>query len=185
MKLKKTTLIAMIGFSTAFLVAAGTFASSKGLKETSNETVVDGVVESDEYSYTRDFKDATLYINWNGGKVYIALAAETKGWVGVGFGSSRMNGSHILIGYVDKGKPVFKEQGGKGNSHTDTDTKYVQSYKMKEEKGKTTLELAFNESDIIQSGQPKIDFIIAYGKKDSLTQYHVGTRVGFSVDIVN
>jgi hypothetical protein len=183
--LKKIILIAMIGFSAAFLIAVGTFADSKGLKETSNKTVVDGVVESDEYSYSREFQDATLYINWSDGKVYLAVEANTKGWVGVGLGSTMMNNSHILIGYVDKGKPVFKEQVGKGKAHTDTDNKYVQSYKMKEEEGKTTLELVFNEGDIIQSGQHKIDFIIAYGKKDSLTQYHGGTRDGFSVDIVN
>ena len=185
MKLKIIILITIIGFSAAFLAAVGTFADSKGLKETSNETVVDGVVESDEYSYSREFQDATLYINWRDGKVYLAVEANTKGWVGVGFGSTMMNNSHILIGYVDKGKPVFKEQVGKGKSHTDTGTKHVQSYKMKEEKGKTTLELVFNKGDIIQSGQQKIDFIIAYGKKDSLTQYHGGTRDGFSVAIVN
>jgi hypothetical protein len=185
MKLSKIVLIAMIGFSAVFLVAPGTFASSNGLKETSNETVVDGVVESDEYSYSREFKDATLYINWSDGKVYLAVKAKTIGWVGVGFGSSKMNSSYILIGYVDKGKPVFKEQVGKGQSHRDADTKYVQSYKLKEEKGETILELVFNESDIIQGGQQKIDFIMAYGKKDSLTQYHGGTRDGFSVDIVN
>jgi hypothetical protein len=184
MKLNKLILIAMLGVCAAFLVASGISASSNGLRETTNTTVVDGVIEPNEYSYSHEFKESTLYLNWNSGKVYIAFVAETKGWVGVGFGSTMMNNSHIHIGYVDNGNPVFKEQVGKGKTHTDTDTTYVQSFEMSEEKDDTTLELVFNESDIIQGGQQKIDFIIAYGKKDSFTQYHSGTREGFSVDIV-
>ncbi len=184
MNFRKLTRIVIIGFVFLFLVAVGSFADSHGLKETSNKTTVDGVVESDEYSYSHEFKGSTLHANWNSGKVYIGFVADTKGWVGVGFGSTRMNNSHILIGYVDNGKAKFKEQIGKGNAHTDTDTSYVQSYELKEEKGKTTLEFVFNEGDIIQSGHSTIDFIIAYGKKDSFTQYHSGTREGFSLEIV-
>ena len=185
MKLKKAKLIALIAFFSTLVAAAGLAADSKGLKKTTNDTVVDGVVRPDEYSYSREFKDSTLHVNWSGGKVYIALTAKTEGWVGVGYGSKMMNNSYILIGYVDRGTPVFKEQVGRGHKHTDTDTQYVQSFEMSEKSGSTTLEMALDEDDIILSGQRSIDFIIAYGKNDSFSQYHGGEREGFSVSIVN
>lgn len=166
------------------IIAAAAISGGNGLKKTSNKTVVDGVIQSGEYSIHHEFDKMDLFLNWTQSKVYVAVVAETEGWIGVGFGSLKMNNAHILIGFVDNGKAVLKEQKGKGRSHRDTKTLYVQSFEMKETFGNTTLELEFKEEDVITPGQKSLGMIIAFGAGDSFTMYH-SSRKGFSIDILD
>lgn len=183
--MKKTVQIIFIICFLGFLLGTVAYGASKGLKKTSNMTKVDGVIQPSEYSYNYKFSDYMLYLNWNGDKVYIGVTVETEGWIGVGINSSQMNDSHIHIGFVDRGRVVFKEQSGKGKSHKDTNVNYVKDFEMKEESGNTTMELEYNQNDIIKSGQKKLELIMAYGKKDALTQYHGNTRKGITIDILD
>jgi hypothetical protein len=141
-------------------------------------------VQPDEYSYSYDFKDSVLHLNWSGGEVFIGYTVETKGWIAVGYGSTKMNDAHIFIGFVDDGEAQFSEHTGRGHAHSKSDARYVQSYKLSEKSGLTTLELEIPEEDMIDSGQKTLEIILGYGKRDSFNQYHSGTRTGLSVDIV-
>jgi hypothetical protein len=126
-----------------------------------------------------------LHLNWTGDDLYIALEADTNGWVAVGVNSKRMNGAHILIGFVDGSNAVFTEQMGRGHGHRNTGETYVKEYEIKESGGMTTLEVRLAASDIITSGQRKLDMIFANGADDSLTMYHARTREGISVSLEN
>ncbi len=183
--MKKIVKIIIVMCFLGFLLVTVAYGASKGLKKTSNMTKVDGIIQPAEYSYNYNFSDYKLYLNWNGDKVYIGVTAETEGWIGVGINSSKMNDAHIHIGFVDRGRVVFKEQVGKGKSHMDTDVNFVKDFEMKEESGNTTMELEYNQNDIIKPGQKQIEMIMAYGKKDALTQYHGNMRKGIQIDILD
>ncbi len=159
------------------------FAFEDKLGDTSNNTTVDGTIHKSEYSYTRTFKEATLYLNRNRGDIYIGVSVKTDGWIGVGFNSDVMNNAHIFIGYVDSGNPIFREQTGSGHKHVDADVPFVRTYTIIESRGSTVLEFALNEKNVIKKGQKNLEMILAYGEKDSLSSYHGKTREGFSVPL--
>ncbi len=168
----------------AMCVTAGTaFAFENKLKNASNKTVVDGTIHKNEYSYAYTFQDMELYLNKNGGNLYIAASVKTDGWISVGFNSNVMNNAYILIGYVENGAPVFKEQEGAAHKHVDTDMSIVQSYKIKESRGSTVLEVGLKERDVIKNGKENLEMILAYGEKDSFKSYHGKTRIGISVPL--
>jgi hypothetical protein len=43
---------------------------------------------------------------------------------------------------------------------------------MKEDKGSTTLEMAFKAADAIAAGQRQLMVLAAYGSSDAITAYH-------------
>jgi hypothetical protein len=183
--MKKTAQIIAVMCILGSLLVTVAYGASKGLKKSSNMTKVDGVIQKGEYSYNFSFSDYELFLNWNGDKVYIGVTAETEGWIGVGINSSKMNESHIHIGFVDRGRVVFKEQSGVGKAHKDTNVTYVKAFEMKEDSGNTTMELEYDQNDIIKPGQKNLEMIMAYGKKDTLTQYHGNTKRGIKIDILD
>ncbi len=181
--MKHTFLLPVMAILALCIAAGPAFAVENKLKNTSNKTVVDGTIHKNEYSYVYTFQDMELYLNRNGGNLYIAASVKTDGWLGVGFDSKVMNNAYILIGYVDNGNPVLKEQTGTGHKHVDTDQSIAQTYAMKESGGSTVIEVSLDEKDVIKKGQKTLEMILAYGGKDSLKSYHGKTRQGFSVPL--
>ena len=168
---KRTAVVLML----MALVGVTGFAQAKSLPVSANKTVVDGVVNSAEYSYAQEFGPLTLYANRSNETLNLAVVGSTTGWVAVGLGSLKMNGSTIFMGFVGAdGKPQFKPLAGQGHRHIDdkgaADT--IVSYQIKEANGKTTLEIALKAADYIKSGQSTLDMIFAVGDDKSFTPYH-------------
>jgi hypothetical protein len=159
-------------------MALGTaaFGQSKALATTTNKTVVDGMVNPSEYSFSQDFGELSLYANRTADALYLGLVGNTTGWVSVGLGSLKMDGATIFIGFVGSdGKVQFKAQAGSGHSHKDVDGDVVAtivSYAMKQAGGKTTLEIALKPAAYIKAGQSALLVIYAEGTEKSFVPRH-------------
>ena len=171
-------------FSTLFfsfilfiILGAAAFGQAKSLAITANKTVVDGVVNPGEYSFTQDFGELSLSVNRTADALYLGAVGNTTGWVSVGLGSMKMDGSTIFIGFVGSdGKVQFKAQAGSGHSHKDVSgdvTGTIISYAMKESGGKTTLEIALRPVAYIKAGQTALQIIYADGTEKSFIPRHM------------
>ena len=163
-------------FSLVLITALGAAAFAQGLATTTNKTVVDGVVNAAEYSYSKTFEGLSLYANRTSDALYLAVVGDTTGWVAVGLGSMRMDGSTIFMGFVGSDKKVqFKVQAGSGHSHKDVPADVsatVVSYAIKEAGGKTTLELKLKPGSYLKPGQASLDTIYAMGTEKSFIPRH-------------
>jgi hypothetical protein len=165
-------------FSLVFLAALGAtaFAQAKSLAVTTAKISVDGVVSPGEYSFSQSFDSITVYASRTADALYIAAVGDSTGWVALGVGSMKMDGSTIFMGYVGKdGKPQFKAQSGSGHAHHDASADVsatIISYAMKEAGGKTTMELALKPAQYIKSGQSALDIIYAVGTEKSFIPRH-------------
>jgi hypothetical protein len=140
------------------------------------------VIERGEYSYTRRETGMTLYANWRGESLYLALQAGTGGWVAIGINARIMDGAHIMIGFSDGGRTVFKEQVGSGHSHRDTGNELVRDHAVTESGGRTSMEVELRAMDVL-AGRDSLDVVTGYGERDSLSMYHGKNRSGFSIPV--
>lgn len=160
----------------ALLAMAGSAAFAQDtLGMSSRKPSVDGVVKPNEYSYSHDFdQQITLYASRTPTTLYLAVVGNTSGWVALGLGQ-KMDGADIFMGFVKDGKASFKAQVGKGHRHADAPADVsatVESYSLKENGGKTTLEVALKAGSYIKAGQSSLDLIFAMGDQGSFSQYH-------------
>jgi hypothetical protein len=166
-------------FSFLFFIALGAaaFGQAKSLAITKNKTAVDGVVNPDEYSFSENFGDLSLYVNRTADALYLGAVGNTTGWVSVGLGSLKMDGATIFIGYVGSdGKVKFKPQAGSGHSHKDVGDDVsgtIISYAMKESGDTTTLEIALRPAAYIKAGQSALQIIYAEGTEKSFIPRHM------------
>jgi hypothetical protein len=151
-------------------------AQDVALAMSTNKTIVDGVVKTGEYSFSKDFGPLTLFANRTADVLTLAVTGSTSGWVAVGLGSLKMNGATIFMGFVDDaGKVQFKPQLGSGHKHGDAAQSAdatVISYAIKTAGGKTTLELALKPNVYITKGQTTLDLIFAVGQAKSFIPLH-------------
>ncbi len=159
------------------MLAAGGAAFAQRVAVTNTKPVVDGVIKPGEYSFSKDFKQLTLYVTRTADALYVGVVGETTGWVAFGLGSLRMDGATIFMGFVGTdGKVQFKPQAGRGHTHHDT-TKEVSdsviAYAMKETGSTTTLEVELKPDMYIKSGQGFLDVIYAEGTDKSFVPYHM------------
>lgn len=135
---------------------------------------VDGVAGATEYAITADLGKFKLRMSRDADTVYAALSGETTGWVAVGFGSSRMDGALMFLGFVTKdGKSQLKIQKGAGHSHGDVESDALIQFAMKEAGGVTTLELALKASSIIGKNATDLPVIFSMGGSDSFSGFHL------------
>ena len=134
---------------------------------------VDGVAGATEYAATAEAGKMKLRMSRDAETVYAGFSGETTGWVAVGFGSWKMDGSLMFIGFVGKdGKTQLKIQKGSGQSHRDVESDAMIEFAMKEEGGVTTLELALKASSLFRSGATDLPVIFAMGGSDSFISPH-------------
>jgi len=98
---------------------------------------------------------------------------RTTGWIALGFGSQKMHGAHILIGYVSD-KAVYEEHTGVFYTHRKTTQTVLLESFMREADGFTIWEGVLDASRFLGSGQ--LDMILAYGNRDNLTTKHQAYR---------
>jgi hypothetical protein len=158
------------------IALAGSAAFAQSLAVGTAKPTVDGVVKAGEYAFSQQFDANTVYASRTSDTLYLAVVGSTKGWVALGLGSLKMNGSSIFMGFVGAdGKVQFKPQTGTGHRHVNADKSAddtIVSYQIKEADGKTTLELALKSAEYIKSGQSALDLIFAVGEDKSFTPYH-------------
>ena len=158
-------------------VAATAFSQAKSLAVTTGKVSVDGVVSPGEYSFSQDFDQISVYAKRTADALYLAAVGDSTGWVALGLGSLKMDGSTIFMGFVGKdGKVQFKPQMGSGHAHKDTSADVsatIVSYSIKEAGGKTTLELALKPAAYIKNGQKELQVIYAVGTEKSFIPRHM------------
>jgi hypothetical protein len=166
--------IAAILVATAVATMAG--AQESALTVSSTRPVVDGIVQPGEYTLTRELRGATLSLARTADRVYIALSAQTTGWVAVGTGTGRMDGSRIFIGYVKDGVATFEEDLGRGHRHSAapdaSDAPFAMAHALTESGDRTVIEVELDASRVIDAGATEILLIAAYGSQDSFATYH-------------
>jgi hypothetical protein len=172
MKHLKKTIIAFI----VLFVGAVFFAQGQSLAVTAGKPAVDGVVAADEYSYVKDYGRMKLYLSRTADTLYVAVVGNTTGWVSVGLGSLVMNDADIFIGYIADGKTQFKPQIGVGHGHRDpSDTTLantIVAYVMKQDAGKTVLEMQLKAAPYIVKDQSVLDLILAQSSSASFFAMH-------------
>ena len=136
---------------------------------------VDGIVAEGEYGLNLQYDGITIGLALVGDTLHVAAAAATSGWVGVGFGSDRMDGARILFSFVDAdGQVFFAEQEGRDHTHRDVTDTMVSAHAVAEVDGTTTLEAALPAAFVRDSADEKGVFpmIMAYGRRDSVRVVH-------------
>jgi len=174
--MKKVALI--IPMLLALAVAGG--AQPLGL--TDQPAVPDGVVEEGEYSWSESFQTITLHLSRTDTRLFAAVEAKAEGWVGIGFGSNRMTGAHIFIGFVRGSRVEIQQHRGSGHSHRELQDTVELDYALREQGGVTVMELSVPVEAFIAPGQERLEMIIACGKGDRTRVYH-SYRRGVIVDL--
>jgi hypothetical protein len=131
----------------------------------------DGVLGASEYQYNTSVSGmaigATLGTD---GMLYLSIQAKTAGWVALGVGGRKMNGSRLFLAF-DKGtKQVFNEQKGAGHSHGDVKDPAASKWAVKLAEGATTLELVLPASAAVVNGN--LDLLFAYSGSTSYMLPH-------------
>ncbi len=136
--------------------------------------------------YDHEIKDKKITFAWkvDGDKLAIKLAAETDGWVGIGFNPSKdMKDANFILGYVKDGEAkIIDEFGDSESSHAPDDklggTTDVTLVGGTEAGGMTTVEFTIplksadkNDGTLNVSGDNVV--LLAYGSgRDSFKTKH-------------
>ena len=135
---------------------------------------VDGRFSPGEYPTVIEERQMRLGLVVNGGMLYVVAEAQTSGWVAVGLGSDRMDGSHIMISYVTNSGPFFVEQVGEANTHSDTTISIVNAHAVVEVGNLTTLEVAIPVAELLSrvNENGELGFIYAFAVRDNVRAIH-------------
>jgi hypothetical protein len=158
------------------LILAATAAFAQKLPAVSPAATVDGVVAANEYSLSVPLDKMTLFAARTADTLYVAVQAETTGWVAFGAGSLRMDKAWIYIGYVKGAEVGFDSHRGAGHRHQAAASAPTAAYSLGEAAGVTTLELSFKLTDLIAAGQADLKCIVAIGRQDNLGSIHARRR---------
>ncbi|MDP2790725.1 MAG: DOMON domain-containing protein, partial [Rectinemataceae bacterium] len=147
------------------------------LKASAHVPVADGVVASGEYAWQATLKDMKLALSLSADSstLHVALEAPTAGWVAVGLGSLKMNGSFMVLAYVDKGSAAVSEQTGIAFGHKENASKILRSQAVQEANGATVLEYSLPAT--AYTAWPSLKLIVAYGRPDNFSSKHVKYEV--------
>ena len=141
---------------------------------------LNGLIEPDEYGFEKDLGRINLFARVEGDELYIAISGETRGWISVGFGSLKMDGAHIVIGYVDGDEVVFAEHLGSGHRHRNSRDKKMSAYGMTEIDGTTSMEVKLPLDEFLDGN--RVEMIFAFSRADNLRMIH-NYKTSFALDI--
>jgi hypothetical protein len=159
----------------AVLILVNAVAVAQSLGVTEKKAVIDGVITSGEYAYTQDFGQVTVYLQRTSDTLFIGVVGKTSGWVAVGLNSRRMDSASIFMGFAQNGKAQFTAQAGTGHSHQEAiaaTAATVLSSAVKEDGGKTVLEIALKAAPYIAKDQKELDVIFSIAAAKDFTQKH-------------
>jgi len=155
---------------------------------------------SNAAQYDHEVQDKKISFAWKveGDTMAVKMAAETDGWVGIGFNpSEKMKDAGFVLGYVKKGKAkIIDEFGDSDNSHKSDKklggTTDVTLISGTEEGGLTTIEFTMplnsgdkNDTAIDVGGDTVV--LLAYGAgRDSFKakhKYRTALKVNLSTGV--
>ena len=158
------------------IVATVSHANSSGAVVRQEGTpLIDGTVSIGEYGLNLQYDNIAVHLAIVADTLYVGADARTTGWVAVGFGSSLMDGAHILFSFVKRdGQVFFAEQVGHEHSHDDVSETLVIAHAVTEKGGVTTLEAALPAAFVLDSVNDRGTFpmIFAYSRRDSVRTVH-------------
>ncbi len=147
--------------------------------------VADGWITENEYDYETTIGTVRIVWSSDGSYLYMALQAETEGWLAVGLDPvDRMEGANYIFAYVDDAGPTIDDQYGTeptGRTHlSDVDlggTNDLINYAAIELDGVTTLEFQIpldsgDEYDKPLALGETYPIIVATGKSDDMESTH-------------
>ncbi|MCX7028301.1 MAG: DOMON domain-containing protein [Spirochaetes bacterium] len=142
--------------------------------------VADGVLNANEYTIAFEKQTMKLGFTLSADRsvVYVAIQAPSTGWVSIGLGSTRMNGTYMVLGYDAAGKTAISEETGTTNGHKPNPAGILKTKAVKEANGQTTLEFSVPAVKFLKGDA--MDMIIAYSNKDDLVSFH-GKFTGLTV----
>jgi len=145
------------------------------------QPALDGKIAEGEYSAVRTKDGFTLAasLSADGATLSVAVSGATQGWIAIGIGTLKMNGSFMIMGYVADGKPFVSYELGKGYSHSPTPAPGA-SATVVESGGTTTLEVALPAADFVKNGV--LQTIVASGAKDDFRSKH-STRTALELKL--
>ena len=115
-------LAALVALSAFLFAATAIGAQTKPVELSASDAwvTVDGVSAASEYTATAEIGKTKLSLARDKDNLYVSITGETTGWISVGFGSLKMDGALMFIGFVGSdGKAQGKLQKGTRNTHTD------------------------------------------------------------------
>lgn len=153
----------------AVLILAGAFAWAQG----TGMPVLDGTLGQGEYATTQTKNRITVAGTLSADKstIYVAVSAQTAGWVSIGLGSLKMNGAFMVTAFDDAGKPSVFYELGSGHSHAPATASDIKTA-VKETAGTTILEVAVPAAAYVKGGS--LQLITAFGTKDNIRTMHAG-----------
>jgi len=132
--------------------------------------IVDGRAAEGEYPTKFVHPMTGIAVSWvsDGKLLYCALESPAKGWVAIGFGSDKVRGTSMVIGYYDQnGGGVDEHMGSWVSTHRPIDKPRLLDFKTAMGKRGTSIEfvmpLELSNGQTITSGQP-MPFVLAYHK---------------------
>jgi len=148
---------------------------------------LDGIIDDDEYTYSRSFDDGNYTLFWGflDEDIMIGIAANTTGWVSIGFDATEMMlDADMIIGGVDDQNRVYifdsYSTGTTGPHPADVDLGGIDNiidFGGTETDGRTVIEFtrSANSTDLydenIFQGQI-LDIIWGYSSSDEFSGYH-------------
>ncbi len=154
------------------LVIVAALATAQTLAPQATAPTIDGNVQKGEYSVMQSSKGFWLGVALSADKstLTIGLAAGTTGWISVGLGSLRMNGSFMVIGFDSNGKQTITEEKGVGHGHSPANTHKVLKSVIKTAGGQTSLEFSIPAAEFVKDG--KLQLILGASNTADLISFH-------------
>lgn len=139
--------------------------------QTSGKVILDGTISEGEYKAVEVKNEFTIAARLSDDKatLYAAIKGPTTGWIALGLGTLKMNGSFMTLGYVADGKPSISFELGKGYTHAPTPAPGAEAV-VSETGGVTTLELSLPAPSYVKDGILQV--IGASGTKDDFKTKH-------------
>ena len=154
--------------------------ANPSLSPSSSLPVVDGAVASGEYQFTTVVSDMTLGATLGtDGNLYLSIQAKTGGWVALGVGGQKMNGSRLFIAYDTGSKQSFSEEKGMGHFHVKDKDSVVSKWVVKKDGDVTTLELVLPASAAVDKGV--LDLLFAYAESTGFVHHKARGSMEFAV----
>lgn len=157
------------------LIAFSVWAQPQGtLSVSPGQIRIDGVRGPDEYTFVSNLNDMELSLRrLPDNRLAFHYRARTSGWIALGFGSQRMHGAHILIGYVTN-RSVYEEHTGVFHTHRKTAETVLRESVLLESDGYTSWEGILDAGRFL--GGSQLEMILAYGTRDNFTTKHQANR---------
>jgi hypothetical protein len=165
----KQAIIILLVLATAGMAFAGSTAVLKIPVIAGPSPAIDGAIGDKEYAASYTDPKTGITVSWqaDSAALFCALRSPGAGWLAIGFGSGGMNGSDMLIAYVDSaGAWMVEEQMGKSFfRHSKVEQPKLIAGKAGLADGKTVMEfalpLALSNGKVISAAAAQ-PFILAY-----------------------